>query len=146
MARHNLKFRDMRVRNVATNLRDLGDGTLSNGNSMFVFEAVGLCVVHISHLHHYLSKNQLAALGSIDIAFAPIDGMWTMSHDELFRVLDDIKARMVIPMHFGSIASVDAFIARAQEKWKIRRDDSDTILVSLRDMPRTPEVVFLRGH
>lgn len=146
IAKHNLLFRDLRVRNVPTNLFDRGDGKLSNGNSMFVFEAAGLCAVHISHLHHYLSENQLRALGPIDIAFAPIDGMWTMSHDELFRVLGDIKARMIIPMHFGSMGSVEAFIARAQNSWKVRKHPSSSITLSLRDMPTTPEVVFLEGH
>ena len=146
IAKHNMLFRDLRVRNVPTNLVDRGDGKLSNGNSMFVFEAAGLCAVHISHLHHYLSENQLRALGPIDIAFAPIDGMWTMSHEELFRVLGDIKARMIIPMHFGSMGSVEAFIARAQNSWKVRKHPSSSITLSLRDMPTTPEVVFLEGH
>lgn len=146
VAKHNLKFRDLRVRNVPTNLLDRGEGKLSNGNSMFVFEVAGLCAVHISHLHHYLSKNQLRALGVIDIAFAPIDGMWTMSHDELFRVLGDIKARMIIPMHFGSMGGVEAFIARAQKNWAVRKHPSNSITLSLRDMPKTPEVVFLEGY
>ena len=146
IAKHNLLFRDLRVRNVPTNLVDRGEGRLSNGNSMFVFEAAGLCAVHISHLHHYLSENQLRALGPIDIAFAPIDGMWTMSHDELFRVLGDIKARMIIPMHFGSMGSVETFVARAQNNWKVRKHPSNSITLSLRDMPQSPEVVFLEGH
>ena len=146
VAKHNLMFRDLRVRNVPTNLVDRGAGKLSNGNSMFVFEVAGLCAVHISHLHHYLSKNQLRALGLIDIAFAPIDGMWTMSHDELFRVLGDIKARMIIPMHFGSMGGVEAFVARAQKTWTVRKHPSRTITLSLRDMPKTPEVVFLQGY
>ncbi len=146
VARHNVTFRDIRVRNVPTNFVELGEGRLSNGNSMFVIEAVGLCVVHISHLHHYLSKNQLRELGLIDVAFAPIDGMWTMSHDELFRVLGDIRARIIIPMHYGSAAGVDAFVARANEKWTVRQHGSDTMNVSLRNMPRKPEVVFLQGH
>lgn len=146
VAKHNLKFRDLRVRNVPTNLVDRGEGKLANGNSMFVFEVAGLCAVHISHLHHYLSKNQLRALGLIDIAFAPIDGMWTMSHEELFRVLRDIKARMIIPMHFGSMGGVEAFVARAQKNWPVRKHPSNSITLSLRDMPKTPEVVFLEGH
>jgi L-ascorbate metabolism protein UlaG (beta-lactamase superfamily) len=146
VARHNVTFRDIRVRNVPTNFVELGEGRLSNGNSMFVIEAVGLCVLHISHLHHYLSKNQLRELGLIDVAFAPIDGMWTMSHDELFRVLGDIRARVIIPMHYGSASGVDAFVARAHEKWTVRQHDSDTINVSLRNMPQKPEVVFLQGH
>ncbi len=146
VARHNLTFRDIRVRNVPTNFVELGEGRLSNGNSMFVIEAVGMCVAHISHLHHYLSKHQIRELGQIDVAFAPIDGMWTMSHDELFRVLGDIRPRLIIPMHFGSMSGVEAFVARASEKWTVRRHDSDTINVSLRNMPQKPEVVFLQGH
>lgn len=145
IARHDLRFRDIRVRNVPTNLREVGDGKLANGNSMFVIEAVGLCLVHISHLHHYLSRDQLRELGLIDVAFAPIDGMWTMSHDELFRVLEDIRARLVIPMHYGSTGGVDAFAARAGTRWPVRWHDSDTITVSLRTMPKKPEVLFLQG-
>lgn len=146
IARHDLRFRDIRVRNVPTNLRDIGGGRLANGNSMFVIEAVGLCVVHISHLHHYLSKDQLRELGIIDVAFAPIDGMWTMSHDELFRVLTDLRARLVIPMHYGSMTGVEAFVARAKKNWPVRWHDSDTITVSLRTVPRKPEVLFLQGR
>ena len=146
IARHDLRFRDIRVRNVPTNLRDIGGGRLANGNSMFVIEAVDLCVVHISHLHHYLSQDQLRELGFIDVAFAPIDGMWTMSHDELFRVLTDIRARLVIPMHYGSMTGVEAFVARARQKWPVRWHDGDTITVSLRTMPKKPEVLFLQGR
>jgi hypothetical protein len=51
----------------------------------------------------------------------------------------------VMPMHFGSMGGTEAFIARARDKWTVRRQDSDTILVSLRSMPKSPEVVFLQG-
>ena len=84
IARHNVSVKDVRVRNVPTNLAEFG-GKWRNGNSMFVIESQGLCIVHISHLHHVLSEDQLRDLGRIDIAFAPIDGMWTMSHQELFE-------------------------------------------------------------
>ena len=69
-----------------------------------------------------------------------------MSHDELFRVLGDIKARMIIPMHFGSMSGVEAFVARARTNWAVRRHSSNSMLVSLRDVPKTPEVVFLQGY
>lgn len=148
IARHNIKLRDLRVRNVPTNLSDF-DGKLSNGNSIFIFESQGLCVAHISHLHHVLSKDQLRDIGRIDIAFAAIDGMWTMSHDELFAVLDQIKPMLVIPMHYGSMGGVEAFIARAQKekRWKIRRREEASIQLTFRDLPRSTEVLFLgRGY
>ena len=145
IARHNIKLKDVRVRNVPTNLQNWG-GQWSNGNSMFVIEAAGLCVAHISHLHHVLSPEQLRELGLIDVAFAPIDGMWTMSHVELFEVLGKIRPRLIIPMHYGSMGGVEAFIAQAKPKFEIREHDSASILVSLRTLPKKPQVLFLQGH
>ena len=145
IARHNVSVKDVRVRNVPTNLAEFG-GRWRNGNSMFVIESQGLCIVHISHLHHVLSEDQLRDLGRIDIAFAPIDGMWTMSHQELFEVLGEIKPMLVIPMHYGSMGGVQAFIARAKAKWPVRHHDGPAIELSFRDLPRKTEVLFLAGR
>ena len=41
---------------------------------------------------------------------------------------------------------VAAFIARAQKIWPVRKHPSNSITLSLRDMPKTPEVVFLEGY
>jgi L-ascorbate metabolism protein UlaG (beta-lactamase superfamily) len=145
IARHNLSAKDVRVRNVPTNIEDWG-GKLVNNNSMSVIEMVGLCIVHIGHLHHVLSKDQLRDLGRIDIAFAPIDGMWTMSHQELFEVLDAIKPMLIIPMHFGSMGGVEAFVAKAGAMWKVRRHEGSSIELTFRDLPRKTEVLFLQGY
>ncbi len=145
IARHNVSVKDVRVRNVPTNLAEFG-GKWRNGNSMFVIEAQGLCIAHISHLHHVLSEDQLRDLGRIDIAFAPIDGMWTMSHQELFEVLDRIKPMLVIPMHYGSLGGVQAFTAQARARWPVRRHDGPSIELSFRDLPRKTEVLFLAGR
>ena len=145
IARHNLSLKDVRVRNVPTNIEDWG-GRLVNNNSMFVIETVGLCIVHISHLRHVLSKEQLRDLGRVDIAFAAIDGMWTMSHQELFEVLDQIKPRLIIPMHFGSMGGVEAFVAKASAIWKVRRHEGPSIELTFRDLPRETEVLFLQGY
>ena len=145
IARHNVSVKDVRVRNVPTNLAEFA-GRWRNGNSMFVIESQGLCIVHISHLHHVLSDDQMRDLGRIDIAFAPIDGMWTMSHQELFEVLGRIKPMLVIPMHYGSMGGVQAFIARARAMWPVREHDSASIELSFRDLPRKTEVLFLQGR
>ncbi len=146
MARHNVKLRDLRVRNVPTNLADMGGGKFANGNSIFVFESAGLCIAHISHLHHVLSKEQVRDLGRVDIAFAAIDGMWTMSHDELFEVLGQVKPMLVIPMHYGSLGGVDAFIARAEKLWRVRHHPKASIELSFRDLPRRTQILFLQGY
>ena len=135
VARHNLFIEDMRVRNVPTNLSDI-TGRMANGNSMFVFESADLCVVHISHLHHVLSKQQLGELGRIDIAFAPIDCFMTMSHSELFRGLAQIRPKLIIPMHYGWFGAVEEFIEKAKALYPIRTHDSDTIFFSKAKLPR----------
>ena len=145
LARHNVSVKDVRVRNVPTNLIEVA-GKWRNGNSMFVIESQGLCIVHISHLHHVLSEDQLRDLGRIDIAFAPIDGMWTMSHRELFEVLGRIEPMLVIPMHYGSLGGVETFIARARSLWPVRHHDGPSIELSFRDLPRKTEVLFLQGR
>ncbi len=144
LARHNVAVKDLRVRSVPTNISEFG-GRLSNNNSMFVIESQGLCIAHISHLHHVLSQDQIRDLGRIDIAFAPIDGMWTMSHVELFEVLGQIKPSLVIPMHYGSMGGVEAFVEAAKARWPIRHHASAAIELSYQDLPRRTEVLFLAG-
>lgn len=145
VARHNLLLGDLRVRNVPTNLTDI-TGRMANGNSMFVFESADLCVVHISHLHHVLSKEQVGELGRIDIAFAPIDGSMTMTHSELFRVLAQIRPKLIIPMHYGFGGAVEEFLAKAKALWPIRMHDSETILIDKAKIPHRTEVLFLKGY
>src|SRR5438477_9024357 len=55
MASHNIEYQDVRVHNVATNLRDFG-ATRYNGNSIFVFDTADLCIAHLGHLHHTLTE------------------------------------------------------------------------------------------
>lgn len=145
IARHNVAYGDMRVRNVPTNISEFG-GKPSNGNSIFVVEAAGLCVAHLSHLHHVLSRAQVRELGQIDVLLVPIDGMWTMSHRETMHVIEQVNPRLVIPMHYGSEESVEMFVALAEERYPIKRHDTDTLLVSPRTLPRSTEILFLAGY
>ncbi len=144
IARHNLRLKDVRVRNVATNLQDWG-GRISNESSMFVFEVSDLCIAHLGHLRHVLTPEILGELGRIDIVLAPIDCMWTMSHEELFEVLGRIKAPLIIPMHFGSMGGVEAFIAKARKLWPVREHSESWIQLSIRDLPHRTEILFLKG-
>jgi len=50
-ADHHLDLGGLVVRNVPTDIRS-GGGVEANGNSIFVFEAEGLCIAHLGHLHH----------------------------------------------------------------------------------------------
>jgi hypothetical protein len=70
-AQWDLTYRDVRVRNVPTNIRNFEGGTERYGNSIFVFEIVNMCIAHLSHLHHTLTQQQLDEIGRVDVVMAP---------------------------------------------------------------------------
>jgi hypothetical protein len=56
-AEHRLDLGDMLVRNVTTDTRGpFGEGAQRDGNSIFIFEAAGLCIGHLGHLHQIPSR------------------------------------------------------------------------------------------
>ena len=62
-----------------TNARDWGGGAARiNGNSIFIYAVGDLCIAHLGHLHHRLTKEHLEELGRIDVLMVPIDGAYTM--------------------------------------------------------------------
>ena len=140
-----LKYRDVRVRNVPTNIRTWSGGTERYGNSIFVFEIANLCIAHLGHLHHTLTQQQLDDLGRVDVVMAPVDGNFTLDLDGMMEVLAALKAPLIIPMHFFGYATIDRFLARAQQQWPVERAEVPTLVVSKATLPKSPKVVLLPG-
>ena len=135
MAVHKVTKNDTLVRNVPTNVRDFG-GTRYNGNSIFVFEIGDLCVAHLGHLHHALTDQHLADLGVIDILFVPIDGGLTMSHATALKVVRQIGAQLVIPMHFVSDGALPRFISLIEGRYQVSSSKSPNLALSRQTLPR----------
>jgi L-ascorbate metabolism protein UlaG (beta-lactamase superfamily) len=144
MAIHDVTVRDMRVRNVPTNLRDVG-GTRMNGNSIFVFEAGGLCVAHLGHLHHTLTDQHLAELGVIDVLLVPVDGAYTMAQDYMVEVIDQIRPPVVIPMHYFGANTLNGFLQRMDNRYEVRMADSATVTLSRQNLPYQQILVLPGG-
>jgi L-ascorbate metabolism protein UlaG (beta-lactamase superfamily) len=136
---------DLHVSNLPTNIRDLQGGTEMYGNSIFLFESAGLCIAHLSHLHHLLTEQDLVLLGHIDAVMAPVDGAFTMSQPDMAAVLDQIHPRLVLPMHYFTRDVVERFVALVRDKYAVRFSDSPTLLVSRASLPREPTIVVLPG-
>jgi L-ascorbate metabolism protein UlaG (beta-lactamase superfamily) len=144
MARHHMKHRDLRVYNLPTNIltNSLGSTGSTNGNSVFVFEAAGICAAHLGHLHHMLSKQQVQRIGRIDVLFVPIDGTVTLSHEEAFNIIGQINPKIIMPMHF-SFGGPTEFIEIARTKFPVKRHKGDFIDIGRADLPTKTEVLFL---
>ena len=147
-ARYDVSVRDVRVRNVPTNIRSWIDGgTERHGNSIFIFEVAQLCIGHLGHLHHTLNQQQLDEIGRLDVVFAPIDGSMTLDSDGMVEVLQSLKAPLIIPMHFFSLYTLNRFLDRGRElKWDIETAPVASTVISKTTLPATPKVMALPGR
>jgi len=140
-----LTVRDMHVANLQTNIRDWQGGTEVYGNSIFLFESAGLCIAHLSHLHHLLTEQDLVLLGHIDVVMAPVDGAYTMSQSDMAAVLDQIHPRLVLPMHYFMRSVVDRFIDLVGDRYAVQFVSSPTLRISRATLPERPTIVVLPG-
>src|SRR6476646_12114724 len=110
-AKHDVTLKDMRVWNVPTNARDWGTGAARiNGNSIFIYLIGDLCIAHLGHLHHRLTKEHLEELGRIDVLMVPIDGSFTMGVPFMADVIKQIDPKIVLPMHYWGRYQLDRFM------------------------------------
>jgi len=156
VASHHLDYRDVRIRNVPTNVREFG-GTRYNGNSIFVFEVADLCIAHLGHLHHTLTGAHLAELGAIDVVMVPIDGTFTLNQEEMIEVLRQIGPKIVIPMHIFTQASLEKFLRQAAGLlpgnsqppggfYAVRHEAGPTVVLSRAGLPGRPEILVLASR
>jgi L-ascorbate metabolism protein UlaG (beta-lactamase superfamily) len=77
----------------------------------FVFDLGTLCIAHLGDLAHKLTDDQIKAFGKVDIAMIPIGGTFTMPPDTAREVLQQLKPKVAIPMHYReSTALLDMFV------------------------------------
>ena len=146
-ARHDLQFKDVRVRNVPTNIRNWSGGTERHGNSIFVFETANMCIAHLGHLHHTLSQQQLNEIGRVDVLFVPVDGNMTLDLDGMIEVLQAMKAPLMIPMHYFGVYTLNRFLDRVRDVgWSVETAAVPSTLVSKTTLPATPKVLVLPGR
>ena len=134
---------DLFVRNVPTDIRGRMGGVEVEGNSIFVFEAAGLCIGHLGHLHHEPDPGQYAALGRLDVVMAPVDGGLTLPRETLRDVLNRLRSSVVIPMHWFGPSNLEAFLVEMGDTFAIERPGTSSIEVSLRTLPDRPTIVVL---
>jgi L-ascorbate metabolism protein UlaG (beta-lactamase superfamily) len=145
-AKHDLQIEDVRIRNVTTDIRGGYAGRIADGNSIFIFEVAGLCIGHLGHLHHELTPEHVGWVGRLDVVLVPVDGGYTMAQVNMLNVLKDLKARIVIPMHFFGPTTLARFIDNARSDLEVEMASSPVLVLSPKDLPAKPKLVVLPGH
>ena len=145
-AEHDVTYRDVRVRNVPTNIRDWAGGTERHGNSIFIFEIAQLCIAHLGHLHHTLTQQQLNDIGRVDVVLVPVDGSYTLDLEGMIEVLQALKAPLMIPMHYFGAYTLNRFLARVKQDWDVEMGETPSLVLAKASLPAKPKVLVLPGH
>ena len=141
-----VNYQDVRVRSVATNIRDYAGGTQRHGNSIFIYEVANLCIAHLGHLHHTLNQQQLNEIGRVDVVLVPVDGSYTLDLEGMIEVLTSLKAPLMIPMHYFSSYTLDRFISRVRQTWDVELAEVPSVVLSKHTLPAKPKLLVLPGR
>lgn len=142
-AQHDVTELDVRVRNIPTNIRSYSGGTEEFGNSIFIYEMGTLCIAHLGHLHHTLSPRQIGQIGQMDVVLAPVDGSYTLDTPGMIEVLKELKAPLILPMHYFSSFTLGRFLEIAKTDYEIKHSETATIVASRANLPEKPQILVL---
>jgi L-ascorbate metabolism protein UlaG (beta-lactamase superfamily) len=133
----------VRIRNVTTDIRSSLTEREKDANSIFIFEVAGLCIGHLGHLHHELTPQHKGLIGRLDVVMVPVDGGLTMPLPNMMNVLKDLRARVVLPMHYFRAGSLERFVAASSRDFKIEYRNDPALVLSLAKLPPEPTVYVL---
>ena len=80
----------------------------------FVLDGVRFC--HCGDLGKMLDRDQIEALGPVDVLFVPVGGVFTIDGAQALQLIAAIRPKIAIPMHFRvgglslSIQTIDQFL------------------------------------
>jgi L-ascorbate metabolism protein UlaG (beta-lactamase superfamily) len=75
-------------------------------NTLYVFDYEGVTVAHLGDLRRVPSQTEVEALGTVDVALVPVGGGGGLNAAKAAEVVSLLEPGYVIPMHFGTPASL----------------------------------------
>ncbi len=133
------------VKGIAT-FHDPSKGSERGSNTVFTLTIDGVKVCHLGDLGHVLSRAEATEIGPVDILLIPVGGFYTIDAGEASRVVELIKPKVVIPMHFKTekcgfpIASVNEFLKGKAGVKKLAKSETS---FSKDELPPQTEIVVL---
>ena len=110
------EYNGVTVRGVMT---PLAEGLLREERSVaFTIEIGGINVCHLGDLWVPLTTRMIDELKPIEVVLVPVGGHCTLDVDQVYQTLQDLDAKVVIPMHYKTpgvnveIDPVDNFVRR----------------------------------
>lgn len=126
---------------------DASQGTQRGLNTVFCFAIDNMKLCHLGDLGHALDPEQVNEIGAVDILFVPVGGFYTIDASVASHVCDQLKPKVVIPMHFKTpkcdypIAGVDDFLGGKKDVRRVGNSEAD---FERERIPAATEIVLLQ--
>jgi L-ascorbate metabolism protein UlaG (beta-lactamase superfamily) len=136
----------IQFKGIATH-HDESQGKERGTNTIFCFSVDGIKLCHLGDLGHRLSKGQIAEIGALDILFIPIGGVFTIDAKMASTVSDDLKPKVVIPMHCKThkcdwpLNTIEDFLAGKKNVKKLNSSETE---FKAGKLPEATEIVVLQ--
>jgi len=140
------EIRGIKFKGIAT-FHDSSEGKERGSNTIFCFEVDGVKVCHLGDLGHELTTEQAAQADAVDVLLLPVGGFYTIDATVAGRVAEQLKPRVVIPMHFKNskcdfpIAGVEEFL---RGKENISQPDASEVEFRAGEIPPTTRIIVLK--
>jgi L-ascorbate metabolism protein UlaG (beta-lactamase superfamily) len=136
----------IQFKGIATH-HDESQGKERGTNTIFCFSEDGIKLCHLGDLGHRLSKEQIAEIGALDILFIPIGGVFTIDAKMASTVSDDLKPKVVIPMHCKThkcdwpLNTIEDFLAGKKNVKKLNSSETE---FKAGKLPEATEIMVLQ--
>jgi L-ascorbate metabolism protein UlaG (beta-lactamase superfamily) len=112
-------------------------------NTIFVFRAEGLCIVHLGNLRSPLNETHRQRLGRPDVLMIPIDGQLTLSYDQIVATITQLRPAVVLPMHYDFPEHARLFMEFIKATVPVRTMRDLRLKLTRATLPGASEVIVL---
>jgi L-ascorbate metabolism protein UlaG (beta-lactamase superfamily) len=142
------QVKGIQVKGIAA-FHDESKGSERGTNTVFTLTVDGIHICFVGDLGHQLSKEQIAAIGPVDLLLLPVGGTFTVDAKGAAQLAQNLAARVVLPMHYKTgkcglpIAEVDPFLSQMKNTKRLGKSEIDLAPNSL---PAAGPEVWVLDH
>jgi len=138
----NRTYRDVLIYNVPVHQRGVPNYATSLKGAAFVIEVDGLCILHSGDISDPYNEDQLQLIGHVDIILQVIGGIYTIGPEGALKIVEQLKPKIVIPMHFWyQTGLLERFVDGTHRS---RILDTNTLTISKDTLPPATEIIVLK--
>lgn len=129
---------------------DNSGGAERGSNTIFTILLDELRICHLGDLGHEVDAQLQEDIGSVDILFCPVGGVFTINPEQAVKVIRSLEPSIVIPMHyktaahdekvFAEVAPVEQFL----KEYGVEVTPVAKLDIEKTNLPEETEIVLLQ--